>query len=259
MIAEDDITDARGGAWKEDWYGVREMTYHDKNVPRKIIAEYDLDPNPTLYWIVEGATEYTFITHFLREGFGIDPAARGIEIVDGGGMDRIVHLTGLLGDARTREVLAMVTLDDDAQGQAVLEQLLDEDLITAEYYGGGVSSASPSTRGRCAGSPTKLWKTTWPSSCASVARKRTSCSGSRESTRAMRTRGRCPQMNVAIPSTVLRSSSRPERSAYRSRSSTSCSISRVRSSVETGYATSPCQTRRNRRIRCTQIASISPA
>lgn len=119
LPAEDDLSD--GGGWKEAWYGMTPLTYHDRHVMRRVVREYGLDPDWRLYWIIEGETEEAFVQTFLH-GIGVDAEARGMRLINARGISN-VEMRAILADANRREVFVLATLDNDRGADDILARL----------------------------------------------------------------------------------------------------------------------------------------
>jgi len=112
--------------WTKKQYGVEKITYKDLSVLRRILREFDLDPQYKVYWFVEGPTEEHFISRFA-ESAGIDLEGYGIKLINMGGADKFVpkQLDRFLRDLKSQEVFVFVLLDRHQHVPKVVQKMAD--------------------------------------------------------------------------------------------------------------------------------------
>jgi hypothetical protein len=112
--------------WTKKRYGVEEITYKDRSVLRRILREFDLDPQYKVYWFIEGDTEEHFIERFAKSA-GIDLEGYGIKLINMKGADKFVpkQLERFLRDLKSQEVFIFALLDRHAHVPKVVQKMAD--------------------------------------------------------------------------------------------------------------------------------------
>jgi len=102
----------------ERHYDSKRATGGDRKTLRRILREYDMDPQPRLTWIVEGDTEAAFFPEYARLQ-KIDLSRAGIELfnIRGTGGLRDLKTRDLLERFRREEIFADITIDRDGGGE----------------------------------------------------------------------------------------------------------------------------------------------
>jgi hypothetical protein len=111
----DDLLDGRQGAWKKRMYG-QEVDYKNRDVLRKLLNEYGINPQDKLLLILEGPTENEAVPLIIR-AMGYDFDRIGIRIMPLGGV-------GEASPERCEKLLEYLAL---SQSLAVPNIILDND------------------------------------------------------------------------------------------------------------------------------------
>lgn len=98
-------------------YGAPRMLDRDRRVLRRILRQYDLDPQSRMTWFAEGDTEVAFLRHYAA-GLHADLTKIGVEVMDVegvGGLDSR-RLRLLLERFKREECFTFVSVDADNRG-----------------------------------------------------------------------------------------------------------------------------------------------
>src|SRR5207237_6785530 len=108
----------RGAIVKQSLYGAPRTGDFDRSVFRRLVREYDLDPQPRVTWFVEGDTEVGSVRHWSTL-HDLDLGRAGIEIMNVRGVGGIAsdRLRELLERYRREEAYAFISLDHDGGGE----------------------------------------------------------------------------------------------------------------------------------------------
>lgn len=120
----DDVMDVREGAWKEDWYGTRDV-FKDRRARLALLTEYGLNPVIRVHLILEGLTEAIFVEK-LAAFLGIELEGLGIEVhnIEGVGGLKSEHLWHLLRHALNEGSVAYVIVDNDEGARDDTDELI---------------------------------------------------------------------------------------------------------------------------------------
>lgn len=134
---DDALHKEQGAVVKERLYGSRVTTDFNRGVFRKVVRQYQLDPQPRLRWFMEGDSEIGFMERFA-ELSGVDLEQSGIETINLNG------LGGLAGDktrillqvSQIEEVFTYVSIDHDGLDKysSMLRTFSDQKLLPAGFH-----------------------------------------------------------------------------------------------------------------------------
>jgi hypothetical protein len=124
LSCPDDVMDVRAGAWKEEWYGTRDV-FEDRTARLVLLTEYGLNPVTRVHLILEGVTEAIFVEK-LAAFLGLDLEGLGIELhdIEGVGGLKSEHLWHLLWHALKEGSVAYVMVDDDEGAREDTDELI---------------------------------------------------------------------------------------------------------------------------------------
>ncbi len=117
LLEEDDaIYGPQGPEVKRRLYGSARTADFDRTVFRRIVRDFDLDPQARTTWFVEGDTEEAYIGH-IAEHLHIDLDRAGVEIMNLRGLGGLTsdRLTELLERFKREEVFPLISIDSDTQ------------------------------------------------------------------------------------------------------------------------------------------------
>jgi len=117
LLEEDDaIYGPQGPEVKRRFYGSPRTADFDRTVFRRIVRDFDLDPQARTTWFVEGDTEEAYIGR-IAEHLHIDLDRAGVEIMNLRGLGGLAsdRLTELLERFKREEVFPFISIDSDAQ------------------------------------------------------------------------------------------------------------------------------------------------
>ncbi len=123
--------------YKERFFGSQTTTDGNRSVFRNVVRQYDLDPQPRVRWLVEGATEMGFIERWAeRRHVSLERA--GIELLDLKGVGKLEDplVRDLLILSQEEEVFVAMTVDADDQyveRHRVLENMSNSGLLPGGY------------------------------------------------------------------------------------------------------------------------------
>ena len=116
LLEEDDVIyGAQSPDVKQRFYGSRRTADFDRTVFRRIVRDFDLDPQARTTWFVEGDTEEAYIRR-ISERLHIDLHRAGIEVMNLNGLGGLSsdRLMGLLERLQREQVFPFVSVDSDA-------------------------------------------------------------------------------------------------------------------------------------------------
>jgi len=115
LLEEDDVIyGPQGPDVKKRFYGSAKTADFKRSVFRRIVREFDLDPQARTTWFVEGDTEEAYIRH-VAELLYIDLDRAGVEIMNINGLGGLAsdRLVELLERLTREEVFTFVSIDAD--------------------------------------------------------------------------------------------------------------------------------------------------
>lgn len=115
LLEEDDVIyGPQGPDVKKRFYGSAKTADFRRSVFRRIVREFDLDPQARTTWFVEGDTEEAYIRH-VAELLYIDLDRAGVEIMNLNGLGGLAsdRLVELLERFTREEVFPFVSIDAD--------------------------------------------------------------------------------------------------------------------------------------------------
>lgn len=117
LLEEDDaIYGPQGPEVKQRFYGSARTADFDRTVFRRIVRDFDLDPQARTTWFVEGDTEEAYIRRVAKHLF-IDLDRAGVDVMNLSGLGGLTsdRLIELLERFQREEVFPFVSIDFDAQ------------------------------------------------------------------------------------------------------------------------------------------------
>lgn len=131
QLEPDDLLDARRGEWKVEWYG-GEVDFLNRRILRKILAEYDLDTQYKVLFLVEGDTEIIALPKIAR-ALDVDFDRLGIKLfpLDGYSGVSARRIEKLLEHARDEGIIAYIWLDNHPEARPLLSKIVDKNKLVS--------------------------------------------------------------------------------------------------------------------------------
>jgi hypothetical protein len=117
LLEEDDVIyGPQGPDVKRRFYGSPRTADFNRTIFRRIVREFDLDPQARTTWFIEGNTEEAYIRR-MAERMYIDLDRAGVEIMNVNGLGGLAsdRLMDLLERFQREEVFPFVSIDCDAR------------------------------------------------------------------------------------------------------------------------------------------------
>ncbi|HXZ95044.1 MAG TPA: hypothetical protein VEG28_03930 [Dehalococcoidia bacterium] len=121
--------------WANRFYGVAGIRPGSAELNRSLIRRFGLDPTPRVLWLVEGATELSFIHEYSRGlGIPVDSYAEFREFSGDGALKKQLQVINQdLISAAGRQQFVTVTFDEAPASRQRIRELLQQKLITLRF------------------------------------------------------------------------------------------------------------------------------
>jgi hypothetical protein len=117
LLEEDDVIyGPQGPDVKKRFYGSARTADFNRTIFRRIVRDFDLDPQARTTWFIEGDTEEAYIRR-MAEHLHIDLDRAGVEVMNLNGLGGLAsdRLAELLERFQREEVFPFVSIDSDAR------------------------------------------------------------------------------------------------------------------------------------------------
>jgi hypothetical protein len=131
LLAPDEIIDASGGGWREQFYGHGPRLRYDRHDLKVALRLAHLDPH-IVHVIVEGESDETFFRGLIEALADPDPSSLGITFSNLHGVGRTRLYTRILRIAKNVARFPMLVVDREGDIERDVQLLKDEGLLSDE-------------------------------------------------------------------------------------------------------------------------------